>query len=592
MKKLILVSTIFMLIFNYANSYTRKQIIDMKNRQARYYIQRSQFDKAEKAYYEILETTPHHEETIKSLVDLYFSTKQYDKLKEILKKEETALSESYILLTKLQLQLKNNNMDEVENIIDDYLNFKKESSISYVKVAGVFNKEKYFEKAEEYYQKARNLAKNDKAFALNLAMVYKQLGENEKAIDEYLNLLDERKYSYVRYNLEKLEVKNEKIIEAIKQRIKSEENKNLRKLLAEFYFIDENFEEAAKIYKFMGRRELIQFANKCQRQGYLEPSIKAYMDVLAEYDISFVSKIKINKRIGDLYFSGRDYENAEKLYKNVLQVYKDTDTERFNLDVLYSLEKLVQISFEINNEPQQARNYAEQAHKLSEKTNYALRSDNLLAKYELYADDYEKSREMFKQIIDKSEERHKEDIYTEAKYYLYLTNLLSGKYKAADSLFQNYIRYDYKSEYFNDIVSAKEMAEAFKLSETKDSLAILLKDFIKHYNSVNVTITKNVYDKIKNQTADSLKLNYLNYVMGIFYYKHNMYDKAIKLYENVKDYGEIVNWEILLKNLGYCYLNKQNYKTAKRIFKNYLTSYSNGAYAPQIRNELTKIDRI
>jgi len=48
----------------------------------------------------------------------------------------------------------------------------------------------------------------------------------------------------------------------------------------------------------------------------------------------------------------------------------------------------------------------------------------------------------------------------------------------------------------------------------------------------------------------------------------------------------------ILKNWGYCYLNKQNYKTAKQIFKNYLTSYSNGSYAPEIRNELTKIERI
>ncbi|MEA2103271.1 MAG: hypothetical protein U9P79_01335 [Candidatus Cloacimonadota bacterium] len=599
---LILLLLIFVLV-SQLFCYSDEQIINMKLQRASFFERQNQTEKAESLYKELVMNYPHNEKAVTRLIRFYFNTRNYKKLDELLQKEKDYLKINYYFLTKIRLFLVQNQERKANLEAEKFINLNPKNYSVYDQIARVYAMEHLFEEAEEFYLEARKVSKTQTIYARQLAEIYKAQMDYEHAIKEYFSILDVRSYGFVKYSLENLRAGNKMIIEELQDRQGESEDNLFRKLLAEFYVRNREYDRAFKIYKNLDVNSMLQFASIAVKGEQFDLAISVYEEILKNDKIDVVMKFGLYKNIADLYFLTHRYSAAEGFYKRVvhLQTKGMKNRSKLNLLIFESLVELIEIKYTIQDSIVEARKYILQARKLSVRSKYGDQLDLLLGDCFLHESKYDKAKDIFQNIVAKIKGKDNEFSY-QAKYKLYLTDILVGNYTESDSLFEEFTAENSANEYFNDFVKLHNFTKNSNLKSADDSLKTDILNFLFNLETPQLHKTEMSFQKLLVSAKNEDVKYFCTFTMANYFYNNLYYDKALKIYlqlalaKSVMELPDSTNVsepdtspdysEFISKRIGDCYYYLEKFELATSSYEKYLKEFPNGAFAPEIRQKL------
>jgi len=335
-------------------------VLQVKIREALHYEQQGNIIKAERLYKQLLENFAHNRQVVSSLINLYMRTNKLDSLERFLEDEKNFLTNNYYEITRIELLIKKNQLDEARKMAEVMLKNAKVNLSTIKQVAKVYQKYYLYDDAIELYLKARKESKNSIVFAQELANVYQLQERYYDALNEYLNILDNKTYKNVRYRLEKLDLSYEEIIVALETRLEHEPNIELPELIGEFLMLSRQYQRAFELCKTLGNDALIKLATLSEKQNLYKLSIQCLSEVLKstkdEQTVLF-----LENKIGELYYLLNDHEKAYKHYKKVTELYQKTKASLPSAYIFGAYNNLAYLElFEYQN-PVQSQIYLEKA---------------------------------------------------------------------------------------------------------------------------------------------------------------------------------------------------------------------------------------
>ena len=570
-------------------SYKDKDFIRIKLNQARNFERQKKFSIAETMYQELNSQFPHNQQVIQNLSSFYLNQKNFEKLQTLLDKETNYLSQEFISLIRIEMYIKMNNLKDAEKEASNLINKNKKNLNIYHKIASIYRKNSLFDEALDLYETARKLSKNPKLYALEMAMLYQYQMNFQMAIDEYLNMLDKNSYNHIKYRLEKLNISNEVIIDALNQRLHITKNILIKSLLGEFLLRDKDYDQAFDIFKDLGEDALIKFAEICEKQGLFSLSIKSYETIIQNTSNLILQLLAYNK-IGDLYYKLHEYDSAYNTYKKIIDLYSN-NKGNISYDILINaLSNLSKIELFQNNSPENAREYIKEAQKFAFHPRYSTNLSILLADSYLYDNHYGDAVSIYGNILNNPKLDF--SIYSLIKYKLYLTYIYSQQFTKSDSLLEDYITHNEESIYLNDMITLNKLLSISKnVSISNDSINIENEviNFLKSIIISNITETELIYEHIISSCSDSIFTIYLKTKMADYYFDNLQYYKSLNIFLELANKNNSIYNDYFEKRIGDCYYNLENYELAIENYKRYLIDFPNGSYAPEVRNRLKEL---
>ncbi|MCK4338564.1 MAG: hypothetical protein KAW87_01055 [Candidatus Cloacimonetes bacterium] len=586
---LIIFTIIYLVISPKLYSYQDKDFIRIKLNQARNFERRKKFNIAETMYQELNLQFPHNQQVIQNLSSFYLNQKNFEKLKVLLDIEANYLSQEFISLIRVEMYIKMNNRNNAEKEASNLINRNKKNLNLYHKIALIYRKNSLFDKALDLYKSARKLSKNPKLYALEMAMLYQYQMNFQMAIDEYLNMLNKNSYNHVKYRLEKLNISNEVIINALNQRLNISQNNLIKSLLGEFLLRDKDYDQAFDIFKDLGEDALIKFAVICEKQGLFSLSIKSYETIIQNTSNLLLQLLAYNK-VGNLYYKLHEYDSAYNKYKNIIDLYNNIKGN-ISYDILINaLSNLAKIELFQNSSPEKAQKYIKEAQKFAFHPKYSTNLSILLADSYLYDNHYEDAVSIYENILKSS--KLYDSIYSLIKYKLFLTYIFSHQFTQSDSLLKNYMTHNEESTYLNDMITLNKLFILSKnVSVSNDSINIEneIVNFLKSITTSNITETELIYENIISSCSDSIFTVFLKTKMADYYFENLQYYQSLNIFLELANENNSIYNDYFKKRIGDCHYNLENYELAIENYKRYLIDFPNGSYAPEVRNRLKEL---
>jgi tetratricopeptide (TPR) repeat protein len=564
------------------SAYQLKDLIRIRLNQANNYERQKKFTKAEKIYQSLLSEFPHNYQVTQRLTNFYLSHKEFDKLKVLLESEKDYINPEFISLTKIEMYLKMGKMKEAEKEANSLIRRSGNNYSIYKRIASIYASNSLFSQAIDLYKSARRVSNNPKLYASEMASLYQYQMNFKLAIAEYLNLLDENTYNFVKYRLEKLDVDNKTIVNAIREKIRNSKNKMLKPLLGEFLLRDKEYNEAFKIFNDLGTDALLKFAEICEKQGLLQLSIKSYQAVLNS-NTDILLQLSIYNKIGDLYYQLQNYKSAYYYYMQVVQIYNKKPSSSFQKILRNALYNLANLELSMHNNSERARDFILRAKKLAKTSQEEINLSILLADSYLYENRYENAVEIYNNILN--QQNIPQNLQSLAKYKLYLVYIYSNQLAKSDSLFQGFLAHNQESIYLNDIVSTNKFIHQSTRTQQNELIA-----FLKSLVISNISEVEFHYNNLVS-LVDTTHLIFIKSKMADFYYDKFQYEKSLKIYlESSENKNLGIYNEYIQKRIGDCYFQLKKYDLAIKNYKSYLIDFPIGAFAPEVRNLLKEIE--
>ena len=559
-------------------------VLQVKIREALHYEQQGNIIKAEMLYKQLLENFPHNRQVVSRLIYLYMRTNKLDSLERFLEDEKNFLTNNYYKITRIELLIKKNQLNEAKKMAEVMLKNAKVNLSTIKQFAKVYQKYHLYDDAIELYLKARKESKNSIVFAQELANVYQLQERSYDALNEYLNILDNKTYKNVRYRLEKLNLSYEEIIVALETRQEQEPNIELPELIGEFLMLSRQYQRAFELYKTLGNDALIKLATLSEKQNLYKLSIQCISEVLkSTKDEQTV--IFLENKIGELYYLLNDHEKAYKHYKKVTELYQKTKASLPSAYIFGAYKNLAYLElFEYQN-PVQSQIYLEKAIDFASVLTDKAELNILLSQCYLQQEHYVKSEKILTEIIDNK--HYNKDVKERAKMKRIETVLLKGDFSAADSLSKDFFAHDYESKFINDIAGMyRTMNNELHLMQADDNVKnaalFLLRNM---YFNNNAQLNKDI-ERLGIVLQDSSAVSYLRLQVADYYYDQGEYAVAVEfcrelLTDNDDPYREYVCFMTAncFNQLG---LNEQ----AFAYYTAYLLEFPQGTFAPDIRFRL------
>ncbi len=279
----IFITTLFLLLtFNIFSINEKKMIMN----QARQYEYRQNYSKAIRLYKIAQEKYPQDQKILQDMIRLMIRADSTKTAEKILKLNKNVLKGFTFSNLQIQLYLKKGKIEEAKNLAVEYLKNNQNNINSYATLIRVFESANQIDFAIDLIFKARKIIDDDEYLAMSLARDYNLKGEYEKSIDEYFSYLKKHKsYKFYISSLIKKIVGNSPEKIALLHKYNSNKNPSIQSVLAEVYFERKDFEEAFKHYKYTSLNEI--------------------------------------KRFAEHLLKNKDYLNAEKVYKYIVENYSD-----------------------------------------------------------------------------------------------------------------------------------------------------------------------------------------------------------------------------------------------------------------------------
>ncbi len=584
---LIIIICFFIIFTQTIYAVDDQAVLQVKIREALHYEQQGNFIKAEMLYKQLLDNFPHNRQVVSRLIYLYMRTNKLDSLEKILENEKDFLTNNYYQITRIELLIKKNQLDEAKKMAEVLLQDSKVNSSIIRQVAQIYQRYHLYDDAIELYLRARKGSKRSIAFAQELANVYQLQERFYDALNEYLNILDNRTYQNVRYRVEKLDLSYEEIILALETRQKQEPSIELQELIGEFLMLSRQYQRAFEFYRILGNDALIKLATLAEKQNLYKLSIQCLSEVLkSTKDEQTV--LYLENKIGELYYFLNDHEKAYKHYMKVIELYQNTKASLPSAYIFGAYKNLANIElFEYQN-PVQSQIYLEKALDFASVSSERAELSILLSQCYLQQEDYGKSENILTEIIENK--HYNKDVKERAKMKRIETALLKGDFSVADSLSKDFFAHDYESKFINDIAGMyRTMNNELHLMQADDNVKNAALSLLRNmYFNNNAQLNKDI-ERLGIVLQDSSAVSYLRLQVADYYYDQGEYAVAVEfcrelLTDNDDPYREYVCFMTAncFNQLG---LNEQ----ALVYYTDYLLEFPQGTFAPDIRLRLKKL---
>jgi len=559
-------------------------VLQLKLREALNLEQQGNSIEAENLYKQLLENFPHNRQVINRLVYMYMRTNNLDSLEKFLEDEKDYLASNYYEITKIELLIKKNQLDEARKIVEELLKDAKVNVSTLRQVAQVYQRYHLYDDAVELYLKARKESNNPIIFAQELATVYQLQERSYDAMNEYLNILDDKTYKNVRYRLEKLDLSYEEIITALEERFEQESSIELQELIGEFYILSGQYQRAFEIYVTLGNNALIKLATLAEKQNLYELTIQCLSAVLIVTE-DMQTILYLENKIGELYYKLSDHEKAYEYYVKVIDSYKNTKASLPPILIFNAYKNLAYIELFDYQNSIKAQEYLENALSFTGASSEKAELSILLSQCYLQQGNYQQSENILNQVIENRV--YTTEMKERAKVKQIETAILKGDFSFADSLSLEFFAHDYESNFINDAaVMYRTINNELNLKKAGDEVRNAALSFLRDmYFKKNGSLIEDI-EQLSAALQDSAAISYLSLQVADHYYNLGEYALAVEFYKEIlinedSPYKEYVYF-MIANSLNQLDLNEE----AMVYFTDYLLEFPQGTFAPDIRRRI------
>lgn len=586
--KILIIICLFTLFMKTLHSADDQAILKVNIQRAFQFEQQGNAVEAERIYKQLLKNFPHNSQVISRLVNLYLRNNKLNSLELLLENEKDFFTQNNYEIIKIELLIKKNKIDQAKDMVDDLLNKTSLNSSIVRKIAKLYQNYSLYDDAILLYQRARKKSQNPSMFAFELANIYQLQGKSHEALNEYLEILNERTYKEVLYRLSKLELSYEEIIQMLQSHQETNNTIELQELIGEFYILSKQYQQAFDIYKNLGENAIYKLAQLTEKMELYDLSIKCLKEIREstqdEQDIIF-----LENKLGELYYLLNDNKKAKKHYQNVLQIYQNTTATLPSEQIYIAYKNLAFIELFDNQDPKRSQEYLEKALTFATSSEDKAELSILLSQCLLQQENYVRSEKILQDILNNKV--YKEEILTKAQMHLIETFILKGDFSMADSLSKVYFTHQYESIYINDIASMyRTINNELNLQMANDSLQAIALSFLRNkYFNRNEQLEISFWN-IQEAVQDTLVRSYLTLNIADYYYDQGEYPRAFDLFNSLLESDEHPYREytylMAATSLDQLGLNAQ----AQAYYTDYLMEFPQGSFAPEIRLRLKKHD--
>lgn len=251
------------------------------------YFQDEEYTSALEMYQKFIKNWP-TEKNLTRVVDCFEALNQFEDAEKFLQKWSKRSQNIVILPIRLSmLYEKTGKLKQADKLFDETLNKQLNNQGHFVQAGAYLFQEGKLAWALQTYLRGRKVLKSDYIYATEIANLYQQLGENQKATEEYLNFYYQNANNINNAKLEILNLVNEDSQDDVEKALiqavdRSSGDRGLREMLYEFYVLVENFYEAFVQVKSIDRlfkengAEVYQFAETMRNNKSYDLSNKAF----------------------------------------------------------------------------------------------------------------------------------------------------------------------------------------------------------------------------------------------------------------------------------------------------------------------------
>ena len=419
------------------------------------YFRAGQFDRAITLLEDLYAAEPQTYAFYEKLKQAYENVKRYDDAIRLVEARMAGTSNPVLLAEKASLLYLKGDEEAASRTWDEALATGPESAGVYRAVYQSMVQQRLFGEAADVLQRGREALDDERLFGRDLAYLYSLTGEHERAMEEYLALLDEdeRQLSFVQNRLARFTEGGGDVLEesvrATERAVRRRPlNRAYRELLAWLHLEGEDYRAAYDVYRAVDRLEkeegrvLFGFAQLAADADAYAVALDAYDEILRRYPDSpaapeaLYGLAKMHERWGEgagetaLSPAGDrvpapHYEQALATYRQFLQTYP---THPYYPDVLRSIGRL---QLDVFLQLGQAESTLREVVSRYARSPAAERAAYDLGRIALLRGDLDAARLAFSRL---EEELRLGELAEQARYELALLHFYRGEFEAALSL--------------------------------------------------------------------------------------------------------------------------------------------------------------
>ena len=396
---------------------------------------------------DLYDEAPQNTAFYRKLKDTYESVKRYDDALRLLEDRMGGSPTVPYLTEKGRLQYLNGTIQTANETWDRAIRLAPQEAGTYRTVYETLIDLRHFRKAIDVLKAGREALDRAGAFRTELAYLYGLDGQFERAMQEYVRLLDNspQRVNYVRNRLETFVEQDQGIaasIEVLQETVReSPLNLAYRQLLAWLHMEQNDYAAAYDVYRAIDRLQekegtvLYTFAQKAADAQQYDVATQAAEVVLERYPDAKVAP-NVQKALGDFYRKWAEletdttsaaqdsarYDQARTAYETFLQSYPShpeypqglLQLGTLQLDAYYALDE--------------AENTFNQLSSNHPQTTAAEQAQYHLARIALFRDNLERARLLFSRLASSAQGS---DLADRARYELALLHFYQGEFDAA-----------------------------------------------------------------------------------------------------------------------------------------------------------------
>ncbi|MEW6687217.1 MAG: tetratricopeptide repeat protein [Candidatus Edwardsbacteria bacterium] len=587
------------LILNLSLSLASQTAPAYELRSATLLEQQKKFDEANKAYQDLYQRYPDDSDVFKGLCRTYLSLEKYEQVSSLLQKrleKEPKNRELWYSLSECFVRMgdKAKALSAAQRFINLALEgFSPEAN--YQRIGRLFSFQGMYKEAIKIYLLVREQKKEKTIFARELADLHQREENYQKAIEEYLNVLEKEpaQFAWVEQKIfHEKEIIGFPQVEKILRREVSEKPKieKYRRILADLYVKEKEFDKALKEYEIIediigetptsgpGRTKglfYLQFAEVCQNEGSFLAAAEAYQKYIKNYpkDV-FIIKAKLG--LGIVYHKWGKTTEAIKTFENLLSEYpraKEISAVLFNLGEIY-LETL--------NKPKEAGEFYQ---RILQKYLYSLEAEEArfrLGECFLRRNDLEKAIDVYQEASPRSWEKTRFQI-AECHFY-------QGKFDEAGKVYQEIVEKFPQGTFVNDALS-----RLLLIRENKDQ-----NELLERYAKAELKGRQKQFDEaitdyreiMKNSPTSSLTVE-TQFATASLLKEKGEYPRAMEAFKELCDkFPDSRLAPLAKKEIAQIYLvNLQKKDKAKIELEELILKYPQSIVCEEARQMLSELQR-
>lgn len=440
---------------------------------AQSYLKAGRYERAISLLEDLHAEQPETHAFYQKLKEAYENVKRYDDALSLVEKKLSDQRTPTLMAEKARLLYLRGDEQKAFDTWSTAVELAPEQRSTYRVVFYSLYKNRLFERAAQVLERGRETLGNDTAFQQNLARIYSLTADYDKAINEYLQLLqdDERKLSFVRNRLSRFTDKEEALkqyIAGAKQAVRDEPlYRPYRELLSWLHMEAEQYSEALDVVRAIDRleeeqgRPLHRFGQQAARAGAYDVALKAYQEILDRHPEAptapqawfglgrmhekWAEKQGERAHDADSQQTAPHYEKALDAYRTFLQKYPNHSRYA---DALRRLGRLQQDVF---------RNFTAADTTLRKvvqrfpDSDAARQAQYDLGRLDIQRDDLQEARLTFSRLKD---DLHSGELADKARHQLALLHFYQGEFEAAQTLAQA-LNQNTSKDVANDAITLK-----------------------------------------------------------------------------------------------------------------------------------------